>query len=97
MRNYIARLHLHIHFRDDILKCFRIIVKNVAISFKHVYRRPTLLSRCDIISDVIVMKFIVVDDLHIIFLYMMLNHVSSENFEIFKSDEKFSSMRTFSS
>ena len=61
MRNYIARLHLHIHFSDHILKCFRVIAKNVTISFKHDYRRPTLSSHCDVISDVIVMEFIIVD------------------------------------
>ena len=32
MRNYIARLHLRIHFSDHILKCFRVIAKNVTIS-----------------------------------------------------------------
>ena len=64
-------------------------MKNLTISFKHDYRRPILSSRCDVISDVIVMKFIVVDDLHIIFLYLMSNYVYSENCEIFKSDKKF--------
>ena len=61
-------------------------VKKVTISFKH-YGRPTLSSCCDVISDVIDMKFIFVDDLHIIFLYLMSNYVYIENCEIFKSDE----------
>ena len=73
------------------------MVKKVIISFKHDYRRQTLLSHCDVISDVIIMKFIVVDDLHIIFPYMMWNHVYSYNNEIFKSDEKLRSRRTISS
>ena len=40
---------------------------NVTISFKHEYRGHTLTSRCDVIGDVIVMKIILVDDLHTIF------------------------------
>ena len=72
-------------------------MKKVTISFKNDHRRPILSSRCDVISDVIIMKFIVVDDLHIILLYLMSNYVYSENCEIFKSDENLRSRRTFSS
>ena len=40
------------------------IAENVTISFKHEYRMHTLTSRCDVNSDVIIMKIILVDDLH---------------------------------
>ena len=51
-------------FNDHILKCFRVIAKNVTILIKHDCRRPTLSSRYDVIGDVIIMKFIFVDDLN---------------------------------
>ena len=40
-------------FSDDWLNPTSYIAENVTISFKHEYRRPTLTSRCDVISDVI--------------------------------------------
>ena len=43
------------------------------------------------------MKFILVDDLHTIFLYLMSNWGYIENCEIVKSDENLRSRRTFSS
>ena len=43
-------------FSDDYLKTTTCIAENVTISFKHEYRRPTLTSRCDVISDVINIK-----------------------------------------
>ena len=73
------------------------IAENVTISFKHEYRRHTLTSRYDVIGDVIIMKIILVDDLHIIFLYLLSNWGYIENCEIFKTDENLRSMRTFSS
>ena len=72
-------------------------MKKVTISFQYDHRRPTLSSRCDVISDVIVIKFIVLDDLHNVFLYLMSNYVFSENCKIFKRDETLRSWRTFSS
>ena len=60
--DHMTRVHLHIQFSDHILKCFRVIVKNVTISIKHDCRRLTLSSRCDVIGDVIIRKFIFVDD-----------------------------------
>ena len=49
------------------------IVENVTISFKHQYRRHILTSRCDVIGDVIIMKIILVDDLHTILVYLLSN------------------------
>ena len=49
------------------------IAENVTISFKHGYRRHTLTSRCDVIGDVIIMKIILVDDLHTVFRYLLSN------------------------
>ena len=51
----------------------------------------------DITGDVIIMKFILVDDLHTIFLYLISNWGYIENCEIVKSDENLRSRRTFSS
>ena len=48
--------HLHIKFDDHALNRFRVIAKNVPISFKHEYRRPCLSSLCDVIRDVISMR-----------------------------------------
>ena len=39
--------------------------------------------RCDVIGDVIIMKIILVDDLHTIFLYLLSNWGYIENCEIF--------------
>ena len=43
-------------FGDDWSKTATFIAENVTISFKHEYRRPTLTSCCDVISDVINIK-----------------------------------------
>ena len=43
-------------FGDDCSETATCITENVTISFKHEYRRPTLTSRCDVISDVINIK-----------------------------------------
>ena len=48
-----TKLHIWTKLSDDWLKCAICISENVTISFKHEYRRPTLTSRCDVISDVI--------------------------------------------
>ena len=60
-------------FGDDRSKTATCIAENVTISFKHEYRGHTLTSRCDVIGDVIgdviIMKIILVDDLHTIFFY----------------------------
>ena len=60
-------------FGDDSSKSMTCIGENVTISFKHEYRRHTLTSRRDVIGDVIIMKIILVDDLHTIFLYLLPN------------------------
>ena len=60
-------------FGDDWSKTVTCIAQNVAISFKHEYRRHILTSGRDVIGDVIIMKIILVDDLHSIFLYLLPN------------------------
>ena len=64
-----TRLHIWTKFSDDWLKTVTCILENVTISFKHEYRRLTLTSRCDVISDVINIKItfcgIISDDLSI--------------------------------
>ena len=71
------------------------VAENVTISFKHEYRRHTLTLRCDVIGDVIVMKIILVDDLHTIFRYLLSNSGYIENCEIFKTDENLRSGELF--
>ena len=84
-------------FGDDWSKIATCIAENVTISFKHEYRRHTLTLRCDVIGDVIVMKIILVDDLHTIVRYLLSNAGYIENCDIFKTDENLRSGRTFSS
>ena len=64
-----TKLHIWIKLSDDWLKRATCISENVTISFKHEYRKPTLTSRCDVISDVIDIKNtilgIISDDLSI--------------------------------
>ena len=55
-------------FGDDWSKSATCVAENLTISFKHEYRRHTLMSRCDVNGDVIIIKMILVDDLHTIFL-----------------------------
>ena len=75
-------------FGEDWSKTVTCIAENVTISFKHEYRRHILTSRCDVIGDVIIMKIILVDDLHTIFLYLLSNRGYIENREIFKHFRK---------
>ena len=84
-------------FGDDWSKIATCIAENVTFSFKHEYRRHTLTLRCDVIGEVIVMKIILVNDLHTIFRYLLSNSGYIENYEIFKTDESLRSGRTFSS
>ena len=51
-----ARLHIWTKFSENWLETVIYTSENVTISFKHEYRRPTLTSRCDVISDVINIK-----------------------------------------
>ena len=68
-----GRLHMWTKFGDDWSKIATCITENVTFSFKHEYRRQTLTPRCDVIGDIIIMKIILVDDLHIMFLYVLSN------------------------
>ena len=74
-----ARLHIWTKFSEDWLKTATCISENVTISFKHEYRRPTLMSRCDVISDVINIKItfsgIISDDLSISDVKMNLSKI----------------------
>ena len=47
--------------------------ENALISFKHEYRRLTLSSRCDVISDVIIMKIFFTYNLHMVFSFLISN------------------------
>ena len=82
-------------FGDDWSKSVTYIAENVTISFKHEYIRHTLTSRRDVIGDVIIMKIILVGDLHTIFLYLLPNWGYIENCEIFKTDENLRSGELF--
>ena len=64
-------LHMWTKFGDDWPETATCIAGNVTISFKHEYRRPTLTSRCDVISDVINIKNI--------FLGLILGGLSISN------------------
>ena len=83
-----GRLHMWIKFSDYWSKTVTCIAENVTISFKHEYRRHILTSGCDVIGDFIIMKIILVDDLHTIFLYLLSNRGYIENREIFKHFRK---------
>ena len=71
------------------------IAENVTISFKHEYRRPTLTSRCDVISDVINIKNniwgVILDALSI----SNVKWTYLKYFEIFKMAAILRSGRTF--
>ena len=47
--------------------------ENALISFKDEYRRLTLSSRCDVISDVIIMKIFFTHNLHMVFSFLISN------------------------
>ena len=74
-----TRLHMWSRFSDDWLKPRTYIAENVTISFKHEYRRPTLTSRCDVVSDVINIKInfsgIISDDLSISIFKLNLSKI----------------------
>ena len=76
-------LHMWTKFGDDWSKNATCIAENMTISFQHEYRGHTLTSRCDVIGDVIIMKIILVDDLHTIFLFLLSYWGYIENWEIF--------------
>ena len=48
---------MHRKFNDDIFARLLVIMKNVFISFIKEYRSPNLRLPCDVIDDVIIMKF----------------------------------------
>ena len=83
-----GRLHICTKFGDDCSETATCMTENVKISFKHEYRRHILTSGCDVIGDVIIMKIILVDDLHTIFLYLLSNRGYIEKREIFKNFRK---------
>ena len=59
-------IHMHRKFNEDIFARCLVFMKNVIISFINEYRGPTLRPPCDVIDDVIIMKYffgIIWDDL----------------------------------
>ena len=72
-----TRLHLWTKYSDDWLQTATCIAENVTISFKHEYRRPSLTSPCDVVSDVINIKNtfpgIISDDLSIFVVKLNLS------------------------
>ena len=74
-----TRLHIWIKHSDDWLKTATCMSENVAISFKHEYRRPTLMPRCDVTSYVINIRNtvweITSDDLSICDVKMNLSEI----------------------
>ena len=74
-----TRLHIWTKLSGDWLKTATCISENVTISFKHEYRRPTLTSGCDVISDIINIKNtfwgIISDDLSIYDVKMNLSKI----------------------
>ena len=44
---------MEVKYEEDWSETTSYIAGNMTISFKHEYRRPSLTSRCDVISDVI--------------------------------------------
>ena len=82
-------------FGDDWSKTATCIAEDVTILFKLEYKGHTLTSRSDVIGDVIIMKIILVDDLHTIFLYLLSNWGYIENCEIFFDWRKFEVQANF--
>ena len=74
-----TRLHIWTKLSDDWLKTATCISENESISFKHEYRKRTLTSHCDVISDVINIKNtfggIISDDLSISDVKMNLSKI----------------------
>ena len=67
-------VHLQIKISDHTSNRFRVIVRNVLISFIEECRKLTLSSCCDAISDVTVMKYtFLLDELYIIILFLTAN------------------------
>ena len=60
-------------FGDGWSKIATCIAENVTISFKHECSRHTLTLRCDVSGDVIIMKIVMVGNLHTFFLYLLSN------------------------
>ena len=72
-------LHMWTKFGDDWSGTATCIAGNVTISFKHEYRRHTLMSLCDVISDVMNIKntfyAIIYDVLCISYVKMNLSQI----------------------
>ena len=64
---------IHSEFNVDILVCFLVIMKNVAIQFIKEDRGPTLRPPCDVIDRVIIMKNTFLAKFGTIFSQLMSN------------------------
>ena len=47
---------MEVKYEGDWSETTSYIAENMTISFRHEYRRPSLTSRCDVISDVFIIK-----------------------------------------
>ena len=56
-----------------------------ALDHFELFENVTMSFTCDVIGDVIIMKIILIDDLHTIFRYLLSNWGYIENCEIFKT------------
>ena len=77
---------------EDVPKRSWVICKHVLIWFKHEYRRLTLLSRCDVIRDVINTKIHFLGYFAYVFPYLMSR---LKNWKILKSNEILRSTEDF--
>ena len=69
--------------------------ENALIWFKHEYRRLTLSSRCDVISDVIIMKNIFTHNLHMVFSFLISNWSYIELIKLFAKWRNFEVVANF--
>ena len=77
------------NFSDNWLQTATCIAENVTISYKHEYRWLTLLSRCDVIIDIISMKNI----FHAQFAYVLF--ISDIQLELYWIAKIFTKWRNF--
>ena len=82
-------MHIWVKFGEGMSKHWWIMCENVLIWLKHEYRRLTLSSCCDVISDVINMKML--------FLWQIeyVLSISDDKLELFMIFQKFEKWRNF--
>ena len=98
-RSHMSLVHLHIKFNDHISNRFSVIVENVTILFKHDYRRQLCRHTVTSSGTSSIWNCFYLDNLHMVFPYLMSIWVYNENCEILKFEnfhEKYRSQQTFS-